>query len=330
MKIYPNQIKTVQWKKYAGCVIYGSDVGAGQTLIKDIIAEFNGADIFKITDENQEEFLPTALSSSMFCTQKVIWVRSCPDSFVDDLIQYTEQNISDTFVIFSAETLNTKSKTVLFANANERWGCVGFYPEKETDIRLFILSELKKKNFVISNDALDLFVSLVGADKMIMVSEIEKLILYKNQDKNIQTADILKSVGNSSVLETDDLFTLMMSGQITETLALLNALLGQDHTEVEICRFLLSRIGQCITLKDEMDRGGMWDVISKKIYPPIHFNYVTLFKQILFKWSVSDLSLIREELIKCEINLKSDLPPNLMLNRTISQLSSKGRKIFRS
>ena len=77
-------------------------------------------------------------------------------------------------IIFS-EILEKKSKLRNFFEANKKTICIPCYLDSEKDMGIIAQSELKKKNIVLPQEAINLLVEKSNSDRNNLRNEIEKI-----------------------------------------------------------------------------------------------------------------------------------------------------------
>lgn len=96
------------------------------------------------------------------------------------------------------------------------------FPEKSTaQLKDWIIEEVKKNGTVISNEAIDLLVQLIGPDLWSMHSEIEKVITYKN-GQTIEVDDIKELTCYAREENIFNLVDTIIAGQASKAEYLLN------------------------------------------------------------------------------------------------------------
>ena len=95
---------------------------------------------------------------------------------------------------------------------------------------------IKEKGFKINNSDINLIISKVGTDLSYLISEIDKLLMYKNDDKSINSEDIEKVIVKSLENNVFALTNAIMNNEKNKMFDIYNDLIkvGEDPTKLLI------------------------------------------------------------------------------------------------
>lgn len=338
MKIKSGQLKDYFQKagKTVFCFLfYGSDLGAvndcalqvlnflksQKTPVEDVILT---SDSFK---ENPTRLSEEVASSSLFCSKKIIWIKNPSDSLLNELNDYLEKADENTPVlIVTSDSFNTKSKTVALINDSPNAVALGCYIQEGADLRATISEQLQKDGFLIEPEAVRFLCDSLGADKGATLSELNKLKLYKGDDKRITLSDAEACFAGSAVASSDDLWAFVLTGQLDKAQKKMILLLEEGASAVSIIRVFLNKFQQLIRVQGLMANGMNTDEAIKKVPPFIPFKYANTWRQIVLSWSSAAVKEAFYRTIEAEKNAKSGLPDQLLLKRFIGSLAQAGKK----
>jgi len=341
MKIKSAQLKDLiskSEKTIFGFLFYGSDLGAIDECVRQVLAYFRaqkkaveevviGPDALK---ENPARLSEEAASMSLFGGKKIVWLKNPPDTLLNELNDYFEHAESDTpVVIISSDAFNTKSKTVSLLNDLPNVACLGCYLQEGADLRDTISSVLQKQGFLIEPDAMRLLCESLGSDKGATLSELEKLVIYKGQDKKVTLSDVEACVAGSAVATGDDLWAFTLTGQLDKAQKKMNLLLEEGTAAVAIIRIFLYKLQQLMRVQGLISNGMNADEAIKKVPPFIPFKYATVWKQIVLSWQPNFTKEAFFLTMEAEKNAKSGLNEQLILKRFLGALSQAGKKFCR-
>ena len=180
-------------------IIYGTDYDLIKRKIDDI--KESNCEIVKydLLNTNIKELIDDASCISMFDDKKIIigenatfLTSDVKDSNQD--IAYFEKYVNcdehdNKLILYViSEKLDERKKIVKLLR--EKANIINVLPVDDKNINDFVFNEFKNRGYKINNDTLRYFISYVGKDIGILIKEIEKLILYKDSDKEIAKKDI--------------------------------------------------------------------------------------------------------------------------------------------
>ncbi len=339
MKLKSPQIKTqssVIQKDFKGFLVYGPDTGAvketAQAVIDLINKDKDPYAVVVITSDKLKEtptlFWDEVNAISMFGGRRVVWFKNPTDAFVGEWENFLKNSTTDTFVVMTSDSLNTKSKLVKSADESGVAGCVACYPETEQDTRQTILSTLSAAGYLIEPDALALFASYLGADKAVTRSEIDKLMIYLGTQKQVKVADIQANISNGAAVTVDDLMYAAFSGNHAQAQRVYDLLLQEGTQPIMMVRSLINKADQLMIVLSKMKHGENVDVAIKGTYPFIPFQYANVWKKIVMGWNETAAAEALTLLLQAEKDCKSGLPAEIVFNRALTSLTSAGRKFI--
>ncbi len=94
------------------------------------------------------------------------------------------------------------------------------YPDQTKDLSLLLTEELRTAGLSIEPDARELLTGLLGEDRLLTRSEIQKLLLYVHGKKDITINDVTDILLNATVANLDAIISNSMSGNPITTIEL--------------------------------------------------------------------------------------------------------------
>ncbi|MBE6449317.1 MAG: DNA polymerase III subunit delta [Alphaproteobacteria bacterium] len=319
-------------------LFYGADLGAirhgADQVISFIKRQDTQADVIILTAESLKEnpyrLNEEGASNSLFASKRILWLKNPPDNLLDQLDAYISNANSDTPVlIITSDSFNTKSKTVTLINDLPNACALGFYLEEGAQLRQTISQTLQNNGFTILPEALSFLMESLGADKGATLSELDKLMLYKGDDKKITLDDVMACFAGFAPTSMEELLMSALSGDAMLAQKKMMLLLEEGTSCVAIIRSFLLKINQLLRVQAWMEAGLKADEAIKKTPPFISFKYADLWKKIVLSWPVNFTVEAQKMTIEAEKNSKSGLPDELVLTRFLASLCQGGKKFCR-
>ena len=325
-------------KNVFGYLFYGADLGAVRDCAQQVISALRQQDssleVNVLTSdalkENPNLLAEEGASSSLFASKRLIWLKNPSDNLLDEIDGYLTKTTSDTPVlIITSDTFNTKSKTVSLMNDLPNAVALGCYLQEGNELRQTISDMLRINGYTIVPDALTFLCESLGADKGATLSELEKLMLYKGDEKQIALKDVTACFAGSAPTSMDELLMTALSGDAKTAQKKMMLLLEEGTSCVAVIRSFLLKINQLLKVQGFMEQGLNADDAIKKTPPFIPFKYTSLWKQIVLSWPLQFTIEAQRMTIEAEKNSKSGLPDVLVLTRYLASLCQGGKKFCR-
>lgn len=325
-------------KTVFGYLFYGADIGAVRNGAEQVISylrkQDNSLEVNILTAEALKEnsglLAEEGASSSLFASKRLLWLKNPPDNMLDEIDAYlTNANADTPVLVITSDSFNTKSKTVSLINDSPNAVALGCYLQEGNELRQTISDTLRANGYAINPDALAFLCESLGADKGATLSELDKLMLYKGEEKQIKLNDVTACFAGSAPTSMDDLLMSALSGDAKTAQKKMMLLLEEGTSCVAVIRSFLLKINQLLKVQGFMEQGLNADDAIKKTPPFIPFKYASLWKQIVLAWPVQFTIEAQKMTIEAEKNSKSGLPDVLVLTRFLASLCQGGKKFCR-
>ncbi|MDX1923957.1 MAG: DNA polymerase III subunit delta [Rickettsiaceae bacterium] len=303
MKYYPNNIDQVLQKIISGeiksLLLYGPDSGMISCFVSKIASSIKA----RISEAENEGEISSMLSSiNMFGERLLIKIDSSIK--LSSKLKADFTNGSHHFPIIIGSELGSSSNVRKFYEEEKGLGAIGCYPDDSRAISLIISQKCMSAKRQISNDALKFLSSSISGDRLMILSEIDKILLYTQNEPKITLEDCQKSVSKSLDYNPDMACIGYFAKNPRLYLKELDLLFENDINEIWIIRALARYCMNLIRIKLYEKDGKSIDEGMKMLRPPIFFKYVSHFKDIVARSSLSSLSDALDTLTQAEIEAK--------------------------
>ncbi|MDR0484586.1 MAG: DNA polymerase III subunit delta [Alphaproteobacteria bacterium] len=256
--------------------------------------------------ENPNIILENAYIVALFGeNKKCIVIAEAKDFLTKKIDEYLQKTDADTLLIIKAQELSPSSSLrKLCENASNEVLAIPCYVDNAISLRQNILDKLKKEAITIDNTALTALTSLLGNDRGITNTEIEKLIVYAYDKKNINLTDVEELIADNSLAAIDKFIYALFDLNTSLAYSMIDNLL-EENNPVVIVRSIISHTQKLLLAKILMEEKNMnVEMALKEIRPPIFFSYVNSFKVQIDIWRAESLKNLLNKLIYLEIDLK--------------------------
>ena len=222
-------------------LIYGIDRSIIDNELDKLLKKLKIDDVvkYRIPDTKIEDIIEDASIVGMFSSQKVIVVEDATffnaNKTIDNLSlleEYLEHYNKDNYIIFidNKDKIDTRKKiTKKIKDIGEIISC---NKEDREYFKSFINNYLQDSGYKL--DSIDYFLDYVGMDLNNMKTELDKLFMYKLEDKVIHNEDI-KNICLRNY--QDDIFTLtdaIIAKDTTKALEFANMFLNNGYEEMQL------------------------------------------------------------------------------------------------
>ncbi len=228
-------------------LIYGSDYGLIKREINKITSGVADVVKYDLSVQKIDELLDDASCISMFGDKKVLvgenalFLTGAPTNVnhdIDYLNNYIECENHDNIVILSvvAEKLDERKKIVKILKNKAKVIQKEVIDQK--DLPKFVTNEFKNAGYDIDYKTANYFVNYVGQNVDIILSEIKKMIMYKDKDKTINIKDIDEISSKSFNDNIFDLSDAIMKKDFKKIFECLNDLMILKEEPIKIIAML--------------------------------------------------------------------------------------------
>lgn len=298
-------------------LIYGNEEYFMMEYLNKIKHDYSNYDlvVFDMLNDNISTALEDALMGSLFSSNKLIICDNCYfltgskceiDHNIDDLIKYINIDSDNILVlIVNSDSLDKRKKIV--KELEKKSNISIFNKLKDYELDSFISDYCTKSDYKIEKDAIVLLKEKLTNNLYIITSELDKLFLYKGNDKLIKKNDV--DIVTSNVINDNifDLVDAIVKNDIDRSLELYDDLLLLNEEEIKLIVVLANQFRLIYQVK-EMYKSGYSEFDITKILD-IHPYRIKLAKNMDIKENdalnfLRKLAMLDELIKKGEIDKK--------------------------
>lgn len=175
-------------------LITGSNDSVINNTVSDILKQVNCDDnnkiIYNLKENTISDVIEDANTVSLFRSNKVILVYSSSIDKLDDeeLIMYLNNYNKDVYLIFIVEKSDARKKIVKLIN--EKGISIDSDNVDKSYNKNYVVSYLKDNGYKMNSNVIECFLSRVSDNINDIRNELDKLFIYKLDDKNISLDDV--------------------------------------------------------------------------------------------------------------------------------------------
>lgn len=341
MNIKPEQVEHIVKSlspNIRGVVIYGSNEGMIATLSQQFIKAIS-PDIYDAFHVSYLEMADVSTdigalyaeynAQSLMGGRRVVVIKEATNLLTKSLRELLASSQSDSLLVITSSSLKTKDSLAVFAKDEDNFYGIGCYDDRDEDISAFASKFISQHGYNIDTVSFQLLCSRLSNDRKISINELEKLVTYMGENKNIGAADILTVISDTSASSQEDLCYFVAQGMTDKALAAYNRLLFEGENPVSIVRTLSYHFMRLLDCAVKIESGDTADRVVAGIRPPLMFFRKNAFLTQLKLWNrsriLSALSLLYQTERECKT---TDIPTEETVIFTLMRLAN-GVKRFK-
>ena len=262
---------------------------------------------------NKDLIYEKVFNQSLFEKERIIIVSRCSEKIYEIIENILEKKIGDTKIILNANILEKKSKLRNLFEKNKKLIIVPTY--KDTSLSLL---EIAKKFFYnykisISQEAINLLVNRCNGDRGHLKSELDKILIFIDDKKNINLDEIYRLTNLSENFSISELVDITLTKNSQKTSEIINESNYKLEDGILILRTFLQKAKRLLNLYEKQIENVSLDNLIDNYKPPIFWKDKPIVKKQLKNWSKSKIEDLIININKTEIFLKKNSSIGLML-----------------
>lgn len=330
MKIPPFQIEQyiekIANEKIAGCLLFGPEsslVGYRFNIIAKKINP-NLSDPFLVVNLAKDRLAQDGalladefFSISMLGGRKLILIRETDAAFnsaLKDLISDKDfAKKSDNFILIAAGDLDKSSPLRKICEDSPNLATIACYEDNDAVIKKFIAAELIKNNIKFNAQITDLLISKYGLNRSLLLAEINKIITFLGDEKELKLETLEKLGDFESESSIESFVSSFAAQKYAAAINYLEKNFRDGNEPITIIRFLSNYLQKLYQARLEIDM-KISDFETAIKNQKLFFKIEPQFRQNLNLSSLKFLTKNLQNLEKLEIKIKSGYPsPKLLL-----------------
>ncbi|MGE0407835.1 MAG: DNA polymerase III subunit delta, partial [Amphiplicatus sp.] len=189
------------------------------------------------------------------------------------------------------------------------------YADSPADIRALAIEAARREGLRFEEDALSLLVSLLGEDRGVSRSEVEKLVLMKGLNsqrsgpETITLDDVKASMADGVGDALDEAAAAAADGEAARLARALSKSAAAGAAPIGLIRALARAMSRLREARGAMEAGASADEAMRRLRPPVFFMEQAAFKARLHKWPLARLDRALDLLLEAELDAKTTGAP---------------------
>ena len=306
-------------------LFYGENEGQKLDTIKSIFSNFTKENTYKYSEkdliQDNQLFFDKIYSKSFFEKEKLILVYDVTDKILDLIKKTIDTDISEIKIILITKSLEKRSKIRNFFEINKKILIVPFYEDTPQTLLSIAKKILTESKINLSSENLNLIIERSQYDRVCLKNELEKIINFCQNNKKLNSEDILKLTNLSENYSAGELVDNCLSKNKKKTLNILNENIPSSEDNILILRTFLNKLKRLRKLKLNLDQSNNIDQTINSFKPPIFWKDKNIIKQQIKMWELNDIETFivdlnnTESLIKKNPQISNQIINNMILDK---------------
>lgn len=252
-------------------LFYGEEKYDLEQRVEKIKKEFDnlevGLNLFYITKDNVEELSTCLQGVTFFGSSKLIIIKDTKLKFNVELLKDLDEDIK---VIIIEDSVDKRISEYKFLSKIAE--CVEFKYMDEKQMVQYIMQILKKYGLSISLQDAEYMQSICGEDKSNIINELQKLVIYLDNEK-VLTREIIDKVCSKTLsAKIFDVLSMIVNRKREKAIVMLDELLKQKEPIVKIYIMLYKQIKQMYMIKYMREKNQSDIAKTLGIHPFVYKN----------------------------------------------------------
>lgn len=312
----------------SGVLLYGSDNSRVDFYVREIIANLSGYSVqvmdFAVVNKSPGLLFSELANISMFTSKKLIKLINVSASISKELKSVLDSNLGDNYVMLIASDLPYNSATKIYMESSKNFGAVACYKDSNSNLHDIISGHLKESNIKYTNEVIYHLQSYFNHSKLPIYSELEKLVLYLGESKELKLVDVEScfSTSGNHYATLDNLCSAVANKDMTSFIKFSDIFISQEtFSPIALIRIISNYFLRLESVLLLMQGGTDEQNAIDQLNPPLFFKQLQNFKSHLKNFQLSELKKILENLINLEVTCKkTDLSHKMLFEQTICEM----------
>lgn len=325
-----------------GVLVYGPDDGQvrehARSLLKAVVAD--PKDPFAVEELTEDSLKddPARLSDALYAMsmmggKRAVWLESDSDKtgkFLTEL--YAEGRKPEAFLIVLAAELTPRSTLRALFEGHPHLQALTCYRDEGASLDSVISQHFSAAGVRISRDVVGYLAGNLGNDRSVTRSELDKILIYLGEDKELSIEVAMELVGNRSENSMDDFAGALADGNWRDVERVGQRLLREGAVPIVVIRAFQRYFMRLHLMKATMlQTRQSVDQVLTNAKPKIFFRQVPIMRRQLVSWELSMLEQVLQILTRAERGAKeTGTNPEAELQDAVLQILSLYHKARRS
>ncbi len=320
----PNNLRVI--------LIYGPDRGLVAERTRHLVKHYAGSldDAFNISRMNSSDITSDTnplfdeyLSIPMFGGQKVLWIFDDAAQIHKQITAILNEKQDGNLIIIEGRDLKKTSALVKLCLKHKQAVSLACYQDTTRDLSQLIRDVMAENNLKISTENVIYLQSLLGSDRQLSRSELNKLALYCYDQGEVTAEHIHQSLSTDAAkFSFDKLIDAIAGGQSQIADKELSQALAIGNHPIMIFAILRNHFNMLHKASHARAAGKSPEAILQTLRPPVFYSRKPAITNQINRWNTNKTNQALLLIADADINTRQNAPlAPTTLNRLITRLS---------
>ena len=257
--------------------------------------------------ENENNFIESILSKSLFEKNKFIIVKRTTDKILKVIEILHLKNLEDITIILNSDNLEKKSKLRSLFEKDKKLICVPFYPDNNQTLSKLAYNFLNDKKISISPSNINLIVGKCNGDREVLINELQKIEYFCKNGKKINSENISKLINLNENHSISELIDNCLAQNKKKIISILNENNFSNDDCIMITRSFILKAKRLLALSKTFETNKNIDMTISSAKPPIFWKEKEITKQQIQKWKPENIKNLIYALNETELQIKKNI-----------------------
>ena len=296
-------------------LFYGKNEGLKNEAINILVKNKNNISNYEEKEilDNENYFIESILSKSLFEQQKFIVIKRSTDKILKVIETLNFKNLQDTTIILNADNLEKKSKLRSFFEKDKKLVCIPFYPDNAQMLSKLTYNFLRERKISISPSNINIIINKCSGDRETLINELQKIELFSKNGKKINSENISKLINLGENHSISDLVDNCLAQNKRKIISILNENNFSNEDCITIVRSFLIKSKKLLALSKAFETNKNIDLTISSAKPPIFWKEKEITKQQILKWNSKKIKQLIYSLSEIELQIKKNINNSINL-----------------
>ena len=296
-------------------LLYGKNEGLKNEIINVLTKDKKNASNHDEKEilENQNSFLESILSKSLFDEEKIIIIKRSSDKILKIIDDLYKKNIQDVTIILNADNLEKKSKLRTFFEKEKQFICIACYPDNDQTLSKLAYNFLRDKKISISPSNINLIVNKCNGDRETLINELQKIELFSKDGKTISSENISRLINLNENHSISELIDNCLAKNSKKIISILNENNFSNEECMMITRSFLIKAKKLLALSITFESNKNIELTVSSARPPIFWKEKEITKQQISKWKPQNIKKLIYSINEIELQIKKNINNSINL-----------------
>ena len=296
-------------------LLYGKNEGLKNEIINVLTKDKKNASNHDEKEilENQNSFLESILSKSLFDEEKIIIIKRSSDKLLKIIDDLYKKNIQDVTIILNADNLEKKSKLRTFFEKEKQFICIACYPDNDQTLSKLAYNFLRDKKISISPSNINLIVNKCNGDRETLINELQKIELFSKDGKTISSENISRLINLNENHSISELIDNCLAKNSKKIISILNENNFSNEDCMMITRSFLIKAKKLLALSITFESNKNIELTVSSARPPIFWKEKEITKQQISKWKPQNIKKLIYSINEIELQIKKNIKNSINL-----------------